>query len=168
MKVTVTVSQKNKLGLWTLFGFMFLYWLVLLLTSGYSFQSVLPDLLLLAIACSLVPVIASFVYVTIDEEELTVPFAAFFRKVIPIENIRALRYKPSGLGFIKGIDVEYLDHIGRVKIARLPSLTTFGKAKTYQMIAALSRINSSIKVDARITAVFVNNSVVKPKDHHSP
>src|SRR5262249_54554094 len=136
MKNKVALSTKNIIGLWAIFAILCSFWLILLITSPAGLR--VADALLLIAACSFIPIIGTFfVYVTIDDSTLTVPFALFFRRSIPIPRITALNLQSGGLGLIKGVQVEYVDSDGMARTAILPSITTFGPKKTSQMIAAL-------------------------------
>ena len=155
MLTRYSISRRSQLQVWLIWSALFLLWLFLLITSGNSIESVIPDIVLLAVTCSFLPIMGTFfVYVTIDNEVMTVPRALCFRRTISIRDIRALRYRSSAIGLVKGITIEYVSEGGKQKKASLPSISTFGTKKTSQMIAGLSARNPSITIDPRINALL--------------
>lgn len=125
------------------------------MTSGDDRMSIVEGVAVLFVACYFMPIVSTFfVHVTVGDEKITVPSGIFFRKSIPINDIRSLSYRPHGLGLLKGITMEYRDHRGADKWALLPSMSTFGNEKTSEIIGELTRINSTIKVDPRITGML--------------
>ena len=153
MRKIYKVSTRNIRGVWIISSVLFLMWFVLLLTSPGGIR--ISDLALLVLLCYAMPTLVTFfVYITIDDRELTLPKGGVFRKVILIKNITALDFRPYGLGFFKGIIVDYHNDDGVRKKALLPSMSTFGTIKTGQMIEQLTDVNPSIKIDSRITALI--------------
>ena len=150
MRKVYSISSRSKMGLWLIALTLFSFWLILILTSSNPLDLIFPDTLMLAAVCAIAPLLAHFVYVVIDDEQITVPTAIFFRHSIPIRSIRALHYKLSGLGFVKGIQIEYVDNRGTSRTAILPSITTFGVKRTSEMVHSLKEVNLGIKVDPNI------------------
>jgi hypothetical protein len=158
MALIIKSSRKTNIGVWAIFTFLFVDWVVLLLTSGTPIQTLWPTLVLLVVSMFLFPVIGTFfIRVKIDDTTLEVPKAAVLRNTIQIRTITALHLRRHGLGLLKSIVVEYMDAEDRKKTALLPSLSTFGRARTAQMIAALAAANPSIKIDPDINAIIASH-----------
>jgi hypothetical protein len=150
MQTVITLSRRNIRGVWIIFSMLFIYWAVLLLTSGTDLRLVWTPLGMLAVLCFGLPAIGTFcIYVTIDGSVLTVPMSLFFRRSIQIKDIMALRLRRHGLGLLESISVEYLHDGRRLKIVRLPSISTFGKVKSIRRSRELSRIEISRTYDPR-------------------
>jgi hypothetical protein len=153
MRKLYKVSTRNIRGVWIITSVLFLMWFVLFLTSQGGIR--ISDLALLVVLCYAMPTLLTFfVYITIDDRELTLPKAGVFRKSILIKNITALDFRPYGLGLFKGILVDYRNDSGANKTAIFPSMSTFGTIKTAQMIKQLTDVNPSIKIDPKIPALL--------------
>jgi hypothetical protein len=150
-RTIIHISKRNAVGVWVTFSILFLYWVLLFLTSDLPPVQLFELILLFALFCFALPAMGSFcIYVTVDETHLTVPMAAVLRRSIPIEDIQELTLRRHGLGFLKGIIVDYLDDQKRMRSARLPSFSTFGRSKTKEMVQLISRANPAIRIDPKI------------------
>jgi hypothetical protein len=149
MTITYHISRRNTLQLWIITSAIVGFWAALSLLSQQT--AVIPALILLAVICYAIPFIGTFlVYVTVDDEHISVPRAVVFRRQIPIRTITALVYRPHGLGLLGGIIIQYQDLNNRYREALLPAFTAFGTAPTSRLVHQLMSINPRIRVDKRI------------------
>lgn len=155
MQTIIRLSRKNLRGIWIVFTVVFLLWLGLLLMSDVSAFDLRLSILLLGLLCFGLPVIGTFcIFVMIDETRLTVPMAIVLRRSIPIKDIRELTLQRYGLGLLQGIIVDYVDGQKRMVSARLPSISTFGRSNTIEMLELLTRANPMIRIDPEIARIL--------------
>jgi hypothetical protein len=121
-------------------------WAALLLTSDVTHFDLALSFVLLGLFCFGLPAIGTFcVYVTIDEATLTVPMAVVLRRSIPIKDIQQLTLRKHGIGLLEGIIVQYVNFHKQMESVRLPSISTFGRTKTSEMVKFLVNNESTNK-----------------------
>ena len=96
------------------------------------------------------PVLFSFIYIAVDNQQLSFPKWGFFRVTVPIEKVVAISLRPSLVGATKNIDIEYTDRTEKTVHRGIGTLNAFGKRSVAKIVGQLTDVNPSIKVDQRL------------------
>jgi len=82
---------------------------VLQVTSGYDWLSLLKIEALVTIFALFFPVLFSFIYISVDNQQLSFPKWGFFRVTVAIEKVVAVSLRTSLVGATKNVYIEYIN-----------------------------------------------------------
>src|SRR6516164_647545 len=109
MKNVFKISTGTRNIAWGFALFVLLFFFILLITSGNDWLNILKIETVVAVFALFFPVLFSFIYISVDEKDISFPKWGVFRVTVPIEKVIAVSLRPSLVGATKNIDIEYAD-----------------------------------------------------------
>src|SRR5271157_1558075 len=148
------ISTATRTTTWVFAFFILIFFFVLQVTSGYDWLSILKIETLVAIFALFFPALFSFIYIAVDNQQLSFPKWGFFRVTVPIEKVVAVSLRPSLVGATKNIDIEYTDSTEKMVHITIGTFNAFGKRNIAKIVEHLTNVNPSIKVDRRLVELL--------------
>src|SRR5271157_3969385 len=138
------ISTATRTTTWVFAFFILIFFFVLQVTSGYDWLSLLKIEALVTIFALFFPALFSFIYIAVDNQQLSFPKWGFFRVTVPIGKVVAVSLRPSLVGATKNIDIEYTDRAEKTVHRGIGTLNAFGKKSIAKIVEQLTDINPSI------------------------
>ena len=103
------ISTATRTTTWVFAFFILIFFFVLQVTSGYDWLSLLKIEALVTIFALFFPVLFSFIYISVDNQQLSFPKWGFFRVTVAIEKVVAVSLRTSLVGATKNVYIEYIN-----------------------------------------------------------
>src|SRR5208337_2066443 len=103
------ISTATRTTTWVFAFFNPIFFFLLQITSSYDWLSLLKIEALVTIFALFFPVLFSFIYISVDNQQLSFPKWGFFRVTVAIEKVVAVSLRTSLVGATKNVYIEYIN-----------------------------------------------------------
>jgi len=153
MRNIFKISTATRTIAWGFALFVLAFFFILLITSGNDWLSILKMETLVAIFALFFPVLFSFIYISVDNKQISFPKWGFFRVTVPIEKVVAVSLRPSLVGATKNVDIEYTDSTEKTVHSGIGTVNAFGKRSIVKIVEQLTELLIPLNPVGRIATI---------------